>query len=378
MTRRDSAVDPLADIRDDLASESWTTRRDAVRKAADLLRTVPDAPVVEEVAHALLELAGDSKWDVRNAVAFAVQYLNHSLFDRIIGALIDDSNDYVRSTAEKTLRTRRSLSRLVERQHEEMGSVLDQINRLKSRYSADLADRAIRIGQRYFHGLAAETSHEVLTVLTALKKTLERLERSLKQRKVPKKAWEADLDRARGRCDFLEKIVRDMKSYSEETTPEFQKVNVLEVVTEAIHMVKDNYRKGAKRPDVREEISIDKHLVMDAPRHHLIQAFTNIIKNSFEAVRRKGTIRIQANPTEKGNVMIRFIDDGCGMTEETRRDAFLPFASSKDGHTGFGLSFAQKIIERECHGDIRIESRTGEGTTITLSLPMEQVLGEFD
>ena len=66
------------------------------------------------------------------------------------------------------------------------------------------------------------------------------------------------------------------------------------------------------------------------------------------------------------------------MTEETRRDAFLPFATSKDGHTGFGLSFTQKIIERECRGNIRIESKDGEGTTVTVSLPIEQAIGEFD
>lgn len=370
--------DPLAEIRKEFSSPSWATRRNAARKAADILRTVPDSAVVEEIAHALHELSGDVKWDVRNAVAFAVQHLNHPLFDRIIGALIDDSNDYVRSTTEKTFRMRRSLSRSAERQHEETGSVIDEINRLKSRYPADLAERAISIGQRHFHALAAETSHEVKGVLTSLKRTLERLEKSLEQSKVPKKAWEADLARALGRCDFLDKIVQDIKNYSEEARPEFQKVNVREAIIEAIHIVKDGYGKDTEPPEVLEEIFVDRHLVMDAPRHHLMQTFTNIIKNSYEAIQRKGIIRIQVNSTEKGNVVIRFIDDGCGMTEETRRDAFLPFATSKDGHTGFGLSFAQKIIERECRGDIGIESESGAGTTITLTMPIEQVIGEFD
>jgi signal transduction histidine kinase len=378
MAQRDLPDDPLAEMKEGFSSKSWATRHDSVRKASDLLRTVPDASVVEEVAQALNTLSRDAKWEVRNAVAFAVQYLNHPLFDKIIGTLIDDTNDYVRSTAEKTFKMRRSLSRLVERQHEEMGSVLDQINRLKSRYPADLADHAIRIGQRYFFGLAAETSHEVKGVLTSLKRTLERLEKSLKQRKVPKKAWEADLTRALGRCDFIEKIVQDIKSYAEETKPEFQKVNILETVTEAINIVKDGYKKSAKAPNVQLEVFIDKHLVIDAPRHHLIQVFTNVIKNAYEAIKRKGNISINANATEKGNMVIRFIDNGCGMTDETRRDAFLPFATTKDGHTGFGLSFVQKIIERECHGDIRIESGESAGTTVIITLPIEQTFEDFD
>jgi signal transduction histidine kinase len=56
------------------------------------------------------------------------------------------------------------------------------------------------------------------------------------------------------------------------------------------------------------------------------------------------------------------------MSRETLERVFDPYFSTKDSGTGLGLPIAKKIIE-EHGGTIRLESRPGAGTTVTVELP---------
>ncbi|TAN56807.1 MAG: HAMP domain-containing histidine kinase [Magnetospirillum sp.] len=60
------------------------------------------------------------------------------------------------------------------------------------------------------------------------------------------------------------------------------------------------------------------------------------------------------------------------MTAEAVRDCLLPYSTSKPAGLGFGLPLAKKIVEADHRGSLSIRSRPGEGTTITVSLPLAQ------
>jgi signal transduction histidine kinase len=70
-----------------------------------------------------------------------------------------------------------------------------------------------------------------------------------------------------------------------------------------------------------------------------------------------------------GSVKVEFADTGEGMTAEQRRRAFKSLLSTtKARGTGLGLAIVNRIIESH-RGDISVESRRGQGTRITISLP---------
>ena len=76
--------------------------------------------------------------------------------------------------------------------------------------------------------------------------------------------------------------------------------------------------------------------------------------------------------TESGMLRIVVADNGCGIVEQDLDRIFEPFFTTGDASAGagLGLSIAQRIIE-EHHGTISATSTRGEGTVISIALPLE-------
>ncbi len=70
-------------------------------------------------------------------------------------------------------------------------------------------------------------------------------------------------------------------------------------------------------------------------------------------------------------VLIRISDTGTGIPEEIMDKIFEPYFTTKPFGTGLGLTIVFKIV-KEHFGDISVSSRVGEGTTVTLALPVPQ------
>ena len=92
--------------------------------------------------------------------------------------------------------------------------------------------------------------------------------------------------------------------------------------------------------------------------------------NAIEAVSPgAGKVRIGCVQNGEG-IEISVEDNGSGMTEEQVRQATEPFFSTKQkkGGTGLGLFIARQVVEAH-GGELRIRSRIGEGTRMTLAFP---------
>jgi signal transduction histidine kinase len=109
-------------------------------------------------------------------------------------------------------------------------------------------------------------------------------------------------------------------------------------------------------------------------RGKLNQVFTNLIKNSIEAIQEKPELKneflaIQTRLLE-GKIIVKIEDSGIGMTAEIKKKIFDKFYTTKspDRGTGLGMGVCKKIIE-EHNGTIEVESERGKGTTFTITLP---------
>jgi signal transduction histidine kinase len=72
-------------------------------------------------------------------------------------------------------------------------------------------------------------------------------------------------------------------------------------------------------------------------------------------------------------VQLTVQDFGCGIPARDREKIFMPFFSRRPSGTGLGLSLASKIVDLH-HGSIHIDSKVGEGTTFTVSIPLSRTV----
>ncbi len=103
----------------------------------------------------------------------------------------------------------------------------------------------------------------------------------------------------------------------------------------------------------------------------LRQVFDNLIDNAVQAMGSGGvlTIRVRA-VTEDGTdgLAVDIIDTGEGMDTQVRSRARDPFFTTRPSGTGLGLAIVDRIVEAH-GGHFAIDSRAGEGTTVTVFLP---------
>ncbi|MCZ6704962.1 MAG: ATP-binding protein, partial [Bacteroidetes bacterium] len=109
------------------------------------------------------------------------------------------------------------------------------------------------------------------------------------------------------------------------------------------------------------------------------QVFLNLFLNSLDAMSNGGTIQLSASvPDELSSsdakfVSVKVADTGIGMSEEVRKRIFEPFFTTKpEGKgTGLGLSICHGLIQHN-DGSIEVESIVGEGSQITIKLPIHR------
>ncbi|MGC8737919.1 MAG: two-component system sensor histidine kinase NtrB [Candidatus Hydrogenedens sp.] len=98
------------------------------------------------------------------------------------------------------------------------------------------------------------------------------------------------------------------------------------------------------------------------------QVITNIVVNAVQSISTQGIIKIKGE-VENKFVRIEIKDNGCGIKPEILPKIFSPFFSTKERGTGLGLALCAKIVDAH-GGQIKAESAVGEGTTITIWLPL--------
>jgi signal transduction histidine kinase len=210
--------------------------------------------------------------------------------------------------------------------------------------------------------LAAEVAHEIRNPLTVMKLLYHSLNLNFDAQDPRSK----DVKIIESKIEHLNKIVEQILDFARTTEPQFAPVNMNDLVDELSLLVRHKLANQGVR--LVRDLPEDLPLVMaDAPQ--LEQAFLNLILNAAEVMPDGGVLSIKTAVLHTGQVAVSFKDTGSGMTKEQQHRAFKSVLSTtKAKGTGLGLAIVGRIIETH-HGQIRILSRLGRGTTIRITLP---------
>lgn len=128
-------------------------------------------------------------------------------------------------------------------------------------------------------------------------------------------------------------------------------------------------KAGKKQVEIIVEPS-ENRVVVEIDAVQVERAIQNLVVNAVDAVAPgKGKVRVWCS-LQGESVEIGVEDNGCGMSEELIRLTAEPFFTTKknSGGTGLGLSIVRQVTEAH-GGSVRIKSKPGEGTRITMTIP---------
>ena len=241
--------------------------------------------------------------------------------------------------------------------------IIDDITeRIELEVQLTQADKLSSIGL-----LAAGVAHEVNTPLAVISSYTQMLAKQLQAD--PQKA--SVLDKITKQTFRASEIVNNLLNFSRTTGTELTEISLNKVIADTLALLDHQFKVA--RIQVHHELSENLPLIQ-GNSGRLQQVFLNLFLNAKDAMAGGGVLKVETLNGEF--VSARVSDTGSGIAQEHIQRIYDPFFTTKtspaEGQnrgTGLGLSVTYGIIQEHA-GNIRVESRPGEGTTFTLDFPL--------
>jgi len=168
-------------------------------------------------------------------------------------------------------------------------------------------------------------------------------------------------------------IVKRLLDFARQTIPMKKLTNINSLVDNIVLLVRN--QASFRNIDIERDLADNLPEIM-ADGDQIQQVLINFILNASDAMPKGGSLNIKSRLMENSEyIELKFIDTGCGISEENKDRIFDPFYTTKESGTGLGLSISYGIIEQH-GGTIHVESEIGKGTTFIVQLPIKSISEE--
>ena len=216
--------------------------------------------------------------------------------------------------------------------------------------------------------LAAGVAHEIKNPLGSIGIHLQLIQKRLAAKgRVAAKDINQYLAVINEEVDRLNRIVVDFLFAVKPMDTKLEDGSINAVIQDLLDFVRPELDQAGVTIESRLSPSIPQ-LKIDA--RFIKQALLNLVKNAVSAMPEGGVLGIRTRRAGD-DVLITVSDTGAGIPDNIMDKIFEPYFTTKPFGTGLGLTIVFKIV-KEHFGDISVSSRPGEGTTITIALPIPQ------
>ncbi|MGE7767784.1 PAS domain-containing sensor histidine kinase [Peribacillus sp. NPDC096540] len=207
--------------------------------------------------------------------------------------------------------------------------------------------------------MAAGMAHEIKNPLTTVKGFLQLLREN-----PDKKDY---LEMTISEVEKIEILANEFLSLADPEAKVWESIQLTDILDSVIMLAE--YQAIINDVEIIKEYKKNFAWVLGDPIQ-LKQVFTNVVNNAIEAMPKGGKLHIQLI-YDGESIIISFIDQGSGISEERIKHLGQPFYSTTEKGTGLGLMVSTKIIH-EHKGEIQFSSEVGKGTIVDIILPIDK------
>ena len=282
--------------------------------------------------------------------AFATTYLvNAGFVAFVFGVTTTYSARYAGMSVELERRGRelRTRTRELRRSYEELRAAQEELVR---------KEQLAVVGE-----LAAVIAHEVRNPLAIIANAVS----GLRKTTLSREDRETLLTILEEETTRLNRLVTDLLRYARPVNVQRQHIALAELVERTLQLM-----------TARKNVNVEFKVEAEGGRiwgdgNLLRQVFDNLVDNAVQAMGPGGTLTVRVRTmTDEGadGLAVDIIDTGEGMDTQVRSRARDPFFTTRPSGTGLGLAIVDRIVDAH-GGRFIIDSRSGEGTTVTVFLP---------
>ena len=251
------------------------------------------------------------------------------------------------------------------KRNDEIGGLVREYNKMvtKLEVSAEALAKSEREGA--WREMARQVAHEIKNPLTPMKLSIQFLQKSIDNNSDNVKELTGKVAKTLvEQIDHLSKIAFDFSQFANIGNTNIETFDINEVIRSLDNLYKTSHEGELKLNTVPGKVMVR------ADKTQMNRLFTNLIQNAIEACNGKGKCDIELNEVQTdGVIQISIKDNGEGIPKEMQSKIFIPNFTTKSSGTGLGLAMCKGIAE-QAGGRIWFETRTGEGSTFYVELPV--------
>jgi two-component system sensor histidine kinase PilS (NtrC family) len=211
--------------------------------------------------------------------------------------------------------------------------------------------------------MAASIAHEVRNPLASMSGSIQLLKKDLDLESEDLKLMDIVLKET----ERLNVLVGDFLAYARPPAPHFEDIDLRDIIQDAVRLL-HNTSLG---PEINLSTELpEEKAILSVDMSQMHQVIMNLVKNSADAIERKGNITISLRRSDNspdGESVLTVSDDGPGIPEEILPRIFEPFITSKVSGTGLGLAIVYQLVQIH-KGTVNVHTQEGLGTSISIHL----------
>jgi signal transduction histidine kinase len=318
--------------------------------------------MVEPIREALLPVR---RMTVQLGLALAAVIVTAAAIAGILaGRVTRPLRELTRATRELA-HAKREMPVVRTRLRDEVGELAEAFNQMTidlRRAEAQLleAEKFAFVGE-----VAAGMAHEVRTTLGVLRSSAQLLQPTLES----EGGEAAELVQIMlEEVERLDAVVAELLTVGRSREPALELHRLSEPVFRAADFAAPQAR--GKGVAIRK-ITADKEPLTLCDEEQMYQVALNLVVNAIEVLPAGGTVTVAIDGDGNGVAGFEVRDDGPGIPGELRERIFQPFFTQREGGTGLGLTFVQRVVH-EHKGRVSVDSDLGRGSIFRVLLPIAE------